>query len=44
MRDNDFDLTISIRYQGALLSLPNVRLRKHFFPEEEPFSHGWPIF
>jgi xanthine permease XanP len=44
MTYNDFDLTISIRYQGALLSLPNVRLRKHFFPEEEPFSHGWPIF
>ena len=37
---NDFDLTISIRYQGALLSLPNVGVRKHFFLEEESFSYG----
>jgi len=36
---NDFDLTISIRYQGALLSLPNVGVRKHFFLEEES-SYG----
>jgi xanthine permease XanP len=37
---NDFDLTISIRYQGALLSLPNVMIRKHFRLEEESFSYG----
>jgi NCS2 family nucleobase:cation symporter-2 len=37
---NDFDLTISIRYQGVLLSLPNVGVRKHFFLEEESFSYG----
>jgi NCS2 family nucleobase:cation symporter-2 len=37
---NDFDLTISIRYQGALLSLPNVGVRKRFFLEEESFSYG----
>jgi hypothetical protein len=35
---NDFDLTISIHYQGVLLSLPNVGVRKHFFLEEESFS------
>jgi len=40
MTYNDFDLTISIRYQGALLSLPNVGVRKHFFLEEESFSYG----
>ncbi len=37
---DDLDLTISIRYQGALLSLPNVGVRKHFFVEEESFSFG----
>jgi xanthine permease XanP len=37
---NDLDLAISIRYQGALLSLPNVGIRKHFFLEEESFSYG----
>jgi NCS2 family nucleobase:cation symporter-2 len=37
---NDFDLTVSIRYQGALLSLPNVGVRKRFFLEEESFSYG----
>jgi NCS2 family nucleobase:cation symporter-2 len=37
---NDFDLTISIRYLGALLSLPNVGVRKRFFLEEESFSYG----
>jgi xanthine permease XanP len=37
---NDFDLPISIRYQGALLTLPNVAVRKHFFLEEESFSYG----
>jgi len=40
MTYNDFDLTISIRYQGALLSLPNVGVRRHFFLEEESFSYG----
>jgi NCS2 family nucleobase:cation symporter-2 len=40
MTYNDFDLTISIRYEGALLSLPNVGVRKHFFLEEESFSYG----
>ena len=40
MTYDDFDLTISIRYQGALLSLPNVGIRKHFFLEEEAFSYG----
>ena len=33
MTYNDFDLTISIHYQGALLSLPSVGIRKHFFLE-----------
>ena len=37
---NDFDLTISMRYQGALLSLPNVGIRKRIFLEEESFSYG----
>jgi xanthine permease XanP len=40
MTYNDFDLTISVRYQGSLLSLPNVGVRKHFFLEEESFSYG----
>jgi NCS2 family nucleobase:cation symporter-2 len=40
MTYNDFDLTISVRYQGALLSLPNVGVRKRFFLEQESFSHG----
>ena len=40
MSYNDFDLTISIRYQGALLSLPNAGIRKHFLLEEESFSYG----
>ena len=37
---DDVDLTISIRYRGGLLSLPNVGVRKHFFLEEESFSYG----
>ena len=37
---NDFDLMISIRYRGALLSLPIVGVRKHFFLDEESFSYG----
>jgi xanthine permease XanP len=40
MSYNDFDLTISIRYPGALLSLPNAGIRKHFLLEEESFSYG----
>ena len=40
MTYNDFDLTISVHYQGALLSLPNVDVRKHFFLDEESFSFG----
>ena len=40
MTYNDFDLTISIRYHGVLLSLPNVGVREHFFLEEESFSYG----
>src|SRR5271170_2628292 len=40
MTYNDFDLTIAVHYQGALLSLPNVGVRKHFFLEEESFSYG----
>jgi NCS2 family nucleobase:cation symporter-2 len=40
MTYNDFDLTIAIRYEGALLSLPNVGVRKRFFLEEESFSYG----
>ena len=40
MTYNDFDLRISIRYQGALLSLPNVGVRKRFLLEEESFSYG----
>ncbi len=40
MTYNDLDLTISIRYQGALLSLPNVGVKKRFFLEEESFSYG----
>jgi xanthine permease XanP len=37
---NDFDLTIAFSYRGALLSLPNVGVRKRFFLEEESFSYG----
>jgi hypothetical protein len=44
MTYNDFDLTISTRYQGALLSLPNVGIRKHFFLGEEFFPMDWPSF
>ena len=40
MTYNDFDLTISIRYQGAVLSLPNLGIRKRLFLEEESFSYG----
>ncbi|MBV8119687.1 MAG: xanthine/uracil/vitamin C permease [Alphaproteobacteria bacterium] len=40
MTFNDFDLRVSVRYQGALLSLPNVGVRKHFFLDEESFSYG----
>jgi NCS2 family nucleobase:cation symporter-2 len=40
MSYNDLDLTIAIRYRGALLSLPNVGVRKHLFVEEESFSYG----
>ena len=40
MTYNDVDLTISIQYQGALLSLPNVGIRKRVFLEEESFSYG----
>jgi NCS2 family nucleobase:cation symporter-2 len=40
MTYNDLDLTISIRYQGALLSLSNIGVRKHLFIEEESFSYG----
>ncbi|MBV9375210.1 MAG: hypothetical protein JO320_09180 [Alphaproteobacteria bacterium] len=40
MTYSDFDLMIAVRYQGALLSLPNVGVRKHFFLEEESFSYG----
>src|SRR5215472_12875417 len=40
MTYNDFDLTIAMQYQGALLSLPNVGIRKRFFLEEESFSYG----
>ena len=39
MTYNDFDLAISIRYQGTVRSLPNVGIRKHFFLEEELFSY-----
>jgi NCS2 family nucleobase:cation symporter-2 len=37
---NDFDLAIAIRYKGALLSLPNVGVRRNIFLEEEAFSFG----
>jgi NCS2 family nucleobase:cation symporter-2 len=40
MTFNDFDLRVSVHYQGALLSLPNVGVRKHFFLDEESFSYG----
>ena len=40
MTYNDFDLTIAMQYQGALLSLPNVGIRKRIFLEEESFSYG----
>jgi len=40
MTFNDFDLRVSVRYRGALLSLPNVGVRKHFFLDEESFSYG----
>jgi hypothetical protein len=41
---NNFDLTKAIRYQGALLSRPNVGVRKHFFLEEESSRTDWPTF
>ena len=44
MTYNDVDLTISIHYQGVLLSLPNVGIRKHFLMEEESFSYGLAAF
>jgi len=40
MTYNDVDLTIAIRYQGALLSLPNIGIRRRFLLEEESFSYG----
>jgi NCS2 family nucleobase:cation symporter-2 len=40
MTYDDFDLTIAVRYRGALLSLPNAGVRKHIFLEEESFSYG----
>ena len=40
MTYNDVDLTIAIRYQGALLSLPNIGIRRRFLLEEELFSYG----
>jgi xanthine permease XanP len=40
IRYNDFDLTVDIRYQGAVLSLPNVGVRRRFLLEEESFSYG----
>jgi xanthine permease XanP len=40
MTYNDVDLTISIHYEGAVLSLPNIGIRKQFFLEEESFSYG----
>jgi NCS2 family nucleobase:cation symporter-2 len=40
MTYNDFDLMISVHYQGAVLSLPSVGIRKRFFLEEESFSYG----
>jgi len=40
MTYDDFDLTISMRYRGALPSFPYVGIRKHFFLEEESFSYG----
>jgi NCS2 family nucleobase:cation symporter-2 len=40
MTYDDFTLTIFVRYRGALLSLPNVGVRKRFFLEEEAFLYG----
>ncbi|MFL5268506.1 MAG: uracil-xanthine permease family protein [Stellaceae bacterium] len=37
---NDLDLTVSIRYAGELVSLPNAGVRKHLLLEEEAFSYG----
>jgi NCS2 family nucleobase:cation symporter-2 len=34
------DLAININYQGTLLSLPNVGLKKRVFVEEEAFAYG----
>lgn len=43
MTYNDFDLTVSVRYQGALLSLPNVGVRKHFSWTRNLFPMAWAI-
>jgi xanthine permease XanP len=37
---NDLDLTVSIRYVGELVSLPNAGAGKHVLLEEESFSYG----
>jgi hypothetical protein len=44
MTYNDVDLTISIHYEGAVLSLPNFGIRKQFFMEKSLFPMDWPIF
>jgi NCS2 family nucleobase:cation symporter-2 len=37
---DDFSLVIAVGYQGTLLSLPHVGIRKRSFLEEESFSYG----
>lgn len=35
-----FDLRVTISYEGTLLALPNVGVRRRIFLEEESFSYG----
>ena len=37
---NDIELTVAIRYEGELVSLPNAGVKKHIFLEEESFAYG----
>ncbi len=37
---NELDLTVTIGYDGTLLTLPNVGVRRRVFLEEESFSYG----
>ncbi len=37
---NELDLVVTIEYEGTLLSLPHVGVRRRAFLEEESFSYG----